>query len=213
MSSSSAAALLPAPSAKHLGRLTVVLDLDETLVHSKFRSGAEYRQAEDRKEVTTESDFQVVLESGETADVYLRPGLFNFIEKGSEFFEFVIFTAALSVYAKPVLDRLDPENKFSHRLYREATVTYRGQPFVKDVSLLGRDMRRTILIDNNPFACIASPDNSMPILSFYDDQSDCELDKALALLMEMRKMEDIRPYMRKQFFFRQRLNQMLDWKI
>jgi hypothetical protein len=45
-------------------------------------------------------------------------------------FEFVVFTAALSVYAKPVLDRIDPNKKFAHRLYREATVTFKYAAFV-----------------------------------------------------------------------------------
>ena len=89
-------------------------------------------------------------------------------------FEFVVFTAALSVYAKPVLDRIDTQKKFAHRLYREATVTFkylfilcfdlwhfycRGQPFVKDLNLLGRDMKRIVIIDNNPYAMLATPDN------------------------------------------------------
>lgn len=38
-------------------------------------------------------------------------------------------------------------------------MSYRGQPFVKDLTLLGRDMGRIVLIDNNPFAMIATPDN------------------------------------------------------
>jgi Dullard-like phosphatase family protein len=210
-------ALLPPQSAEHKGKLCVVLDMDETLIHSQFNSAVEYRQAEDRQEAKSKHDFVVNIGTGEdgseeTANVYLRPGLAKFIEKGSAMFEFVVFTAALSVYAKPVLDRIDPNKKFAHRLYREATVTFKGQPFVKDLNLLGRDMKRTLIIDNNPYAMLATPDNAMPILSFYDDPTDRELDKALALLQEMKNLDDVRPYLKKRFKFRQQLKDMMQWQ-
>jgi len=209
--------LLPPQSPEHRGKLCVVLDMDETLIHSQFNSAVEYRQAEERQEAKSKHDFTVNIGPGEdgsdeTANVYLRPGLQRFIDRGSAMFEFVVFTAALSVYAKPVLDRIDPQKKFAHRLYREATVTYKGQPFVKDLSLLGRDLKRIIIIDNNPYAMLATPDNAMPILSFYDDPTDRELDKALALLQEMRNLEDVRPYLKKRFKFRQQLKDMMQWQ-
>jgi RNA polymerase II subunit A small phosphatase-like protein len=208
-------ALLPPQAPEHRGKLCVVLDMDETLIHSQFNSAVEYRQAEDRQEAKSKHDFVVSIgENGstETANVYMRPGLARFIEKGSAMFEFVVFTAALSVYAKPVLDKIDPHGRFAYRLYREATVTFKGQPFVKDLSLLGRDMKRCIIIDNNPYAMLAAPDNAMPILSFYDDPSDRELDKALALLQEMKNLDDVRPYLKKRFKFRQQLKDMLQWQ-
>jgi Dullard-like phosphatase family protein len=214
---SASPALLPPQSAEHKGQLCVVLDMDETLIHSQFNSAVEYRQAEERQEAKSKHDFVVNIGAGEdgsdeTARVYMRPGLAKFIERGSSMFEFVVFTAALSVYAKPVLDKIDPQKRFAARLYREATVTYKGQPFVKDLNLLGRDMRRTIIIDNNPYAMLATPDNAMPILSYYDDPTDRELDKALALLQEMRNLEDVRPYLKKRFKFRQQLKDMMQWQ-
>lgn len=85
-------------------------------------------------------------------------------------FKVVVFTAAIPVYAKPVLDRIDPDNLILHRLYRDSTVTFEGQPYVKDLSLLGRcnlaflksdqspspgrDMSRIVLVDNNPAAMV-----------------------------------------------------------
>lgn len=206
--------LLPPQTPENRGRLTVVLDMDETLIHSQFNSQVEYRQAEERQEAKSKHDFTVNIGPGEdgideTANVYMRPGLAKFIERGSQLFEFVVFTAALSVYAKPVLDHIDPHKRFAARLYREATVTFKGQPFVKDLSCLGRDLRRVILIDNNPYAMLATPDNAMPILSYFDDPTDRELEKALALLMEMKSLDDVRPYLKKRFRFRQQLKEMM----
>lgn len=88
-------ALLPPPVNPDF--LTVVLDMDETLLHSEFSSGAEYRQAEEREVVSGEADFIVHIGEDEVAEVYLRPGLANFLEQASKRFELVIFTAALEV--------------------------------------------------------------------------------------------------------------------
>lgn len=205
--------LLPPQSRVNRGRLCVVLDMDETLIHSQFNSANEYRQQEVRQEAKSKHDFVVqiggISDMDETARVYQRPGLMNFIERGSSMFEFVVFTAALPLYAVPVLNKIDPQNKFAYRLFRDSTVTFRGHPFVKDLANLGRDMGRILIIDNNPYAMLANPDNAMPILSFYEDQNDSELEKALELLMEMRNLDDVRPYLEKRFKFRQRLLQVL----
>lgn len=209
--------ILPPQTKENQGRLCVVLDMDETLIHSQFNSQNEYRQAEERQEAKSKHDFTVSIGMGEngedeTACVYIRPGLAKFIERGAHLFELVVFTAALPIYAKPVLDKIDPTGSlFTARLYRDSTVTYRGQPFVKDLNQLGRDMKRIVLLDNNPYAMLATPDNAMPILSFYDDPTDRELEKALALLTEMKNLEDIRPYLKKRFKFRQQLKEMNQW--
>ena len=65
------------------------------------------------------------------------------------YFEIVIFTAAVKDYADWILDRLDSNKLISHRLYRCSTTEQNGV-FLKDLSKLGRDLSRTLIIDNNP---------------------------------------------------------------
>lgn len=205
--------LLPPQKEEHKGRLCVVLDMDETLIHSVFESAENnYRQDEERASTRHKHHFTVVVgtdDEVETAHVYKRPGLMRFVEELAKHCEVVVFTAALPVYAKPVLDKIDPNGYIIHRLYRDATVTYRGQPFVKDLARLGRDMRKCVLVDNNPFALLATPDNAMPIQSFYDDPEDNELEKALQLLLEMSQLDDVRPYLQERFNFRAHLHEIL----
>lgn len=206
--------LLPPPRPEHEGRLTVVLDMDETLIHSEFCAPNEYRQAEDRKKVSRACDFSLALEAedgsgSETIRVFRRPGLDDFLDEVSKHFECVVFTAALPVYAQPVLDRIDHKGRIVSRLFRGSTVIYKGQPFVKDLAKLGRDMRRIVLVDNNPCAMIARPDNSIPIVSFYDDPDDCELPKILKLLMKLKDLKDVRPHLRKRFRLRQNLRNLI----
>jgi RNA polymerase II subunit A small phosphatase-like protein len=114
--------------------------------------------------------------------VRVRPGLTEFLTKLAEHFEVGIFTAAEEVYACPVLDTIDPTGLISFRLYRDATVEHNGVSFVKDLSRLGRDMRRTVLIDNNIQATLASPDNSLVCVDYYGDPADNELPGACPCL-------------------------------
>jgi len=203
--------LLPQPTEGSEQKLTVVLDMDETLIHSIFRTGCNnFRQDELRREIEQgKHDFAVDLGDDEIAFVHKRPGVEKFLKDLSKHFEVVVFTAALPVYAKPVIETIDKSGAVHHSLYRDGTVTYKGQQFVKDLSILGRDLSRVVLIDNNPLAMLASPDNAMPIMSWYDDPNDKELEKALAILLQMKDLKDIRPYLKKKFNFRQTLTELL----
>lgn len=83
--------------------------------------------------------------------------------------EIVLFTAGLEDYARPIVDALDQNYKGSfqgRRLYRPATVSCDLYPCIKDLSKLGRDLRRTVLIDDTPLAFLNQPDNGIPIYGF-----------------------------------------------
>jgi CTD small phosphatase-like protein 2 len=45
------------------------------------------------------------------------------------------------------LDQVDKDKHISYRLYRQHALPY-GPIFVKDLSRLGRDLSRTIIVDN-----------------------------------------------------------------
>lgn len=205
--------LLPPQLKKHEGKLCVVLDMDETLLHSEFETvDNDFRQTEDRELAQGDADFVLNLgadDQEEMVFVHKRPGVDAFLDTLAKHFEVIVFTAALPVYAAPVLDKVDPVSRVTHRLYRDATVTYKGQSFVKDLANFGRDAGRIVLIDNNPYAMLATPDNAMPIRSYYDDPRDRELEKITAMLMEMKDMKDVRPYLKKKFEFAKQLKAMM----
>lgn len=78
-------ALPPQPTDK-IGKKTLVLDLDETLVHSTFQRPSYY-------------DFTIPVDiDGKISIVYVlkRPGVDEFMSKMNELYELVIFTASLS---------------------------------------------------------------------------------------------------------------------
>lgn len=140
------------------------------------------------------ADFEIPLEmQGETHTVYVkkRPGVDEFLAKVSQWYEIVVFTASLALYANPVMDLLDPKNLVQLRLYREHCVLI-GGCYVKDIARLGRDLKRTFIIDNSPLSYVLQPENAIPITAFFTDDSDRELEKTLALLEQAKHLKDVR---------------------
>jgi Dullard-like phosphatase family protein len=160
-------------------RMTLVLDLDETLVHasSKPRLGVKY-----------DTVIPIKDEKGSPAGlvhVAYRPHLHQFLRTVARAFKIVVFTASLSSYASPLLDQLDPTNEIiSYRLYREHCVEVNGAK-VKDLSLLGRPLDRVAIIDNSPVAYLFQPRNAIPIRSWFEDPHDTDLLVLLQLLMRL----------------------------
>jgi CTD small phosphatase-like protein 2 len=69
---------------------------------------------------------------------------------------------------------------------------------VKDLSLLGRDLKKTIIIDNISDNFILQPDNGIFISTWYDDMTDNFLEEITPLLTELaeKKVPDVRTGMR-----------------
>ncbi|OMJ23566.1 hypothetical protein AYI70_g2192 [Smittium culicis] len=165
---------------EHWGRKCLVLDLDETLVHSSFRP-------------IENPDFIVpVILYGQEHSVYVakRPGVDKFLLETSKYYELVVFTASLSMYADPVLDLLDKSGLITHRLFRESCNLY-NMNYVKDLSRLGRPLESTIIIDNSPASYAFQPQNAIPITSWFSDLHDTELADMTPFLIDLAKVDDV----------------------
>ncbi|KAA8580737.1 hypothetical protein FQN60_013695 [Etheostoma spectabile] len=172
--------LLPEVSIADYGKTCVVIDLDETLVHSSFKP-------------ISNADFIVPVEiDGTVHQVYVlkRPHVDEFLQKMGELFECVLFTASLAKYADPVADLLDQWGVFRARLFRESCVFHRGN-YVKDLSRLGRVLSKVIIIDNSPASYIFHPENAVPVQSWFEDMTDTELLDLIPLFEGLSKEEDV----------------------
>lgn len=173
---------LPPQVEQNIGRKTLVLDLDETLVHSSFRP-------------TAAADLVIDVElEGEIHKVYVRkrPGVDEFMRQVARFYEVVVYTASMAKYANPLLDQLDPSRTVSHRLFREACTRHTaGSGYMKDLSKLGRELSNVIIIDNSPICYALQPDNAIPIRTWRDDPSDRELLDLIPILCSLVSVHDI----------------------
>lgn len=173
----------PRPAGK---KRCLVLDLDETLVHSSFKAPG----LGDPK-----PDFIVpVVIDGITHKVYVlkRPFADEFLRETAKHWELVIFTASLSKYADPLLDMLDKERVITARLFREHCVLYNGN-YVKDLSKVGRKLKNQVFIDNAPKSYLFQPNNAVPITSWFDDMNDTELKDIIPVLnTTLLEVDDVR---------------------
>lgn len=111
-------------------------------------------------------------------------------------FEIVIYTASLSLYADPLLDELDPNHIASYRLFRDHC-TFHNNTFVKDLSVLGRNLKDIIIVDNSPASYAFQPENAIPISTWIDDTSDNKLSQLAPILELLANVDDVREYMKK----------------
>lgn len=145
-----------------------MLDLDETLVHSSM----EKPEVPYDFVVNPKIDGQIL-----TFFVIKRPGVDEFLKKIREKYQIVVFTAGLREYASLVLDKLDPERRvISRSFYRDACSEIDGR-LVKDLGFVMRDLRRVVIVDDNPNSYALQPENAFPIKPFWDDLEDVELKK------------------------------------
>nr|XP_040057998.1 carboxy-terminal domain RNA polymerase II polypeptide A small phosphatase 1-like isoform X2 [Gasterosteus aculeatus aculeatus] len=179
--------LLPQLKLNDAGKICVVIDLDETLVHSSFKP-------------VNNADFIIPVEiDGTVHQVYVlkRPHVDEFLRRMGEMFECVLFTASLAKYADPVSDLLDKWGAFQSRLFRESCVFHKGN-YVKDLSRLGRDLNKVIIIDNSPASYIFHPENAVPVASWFDDMSDTELLDLIPFFERLSKVDDIYDVLQQQ---------------
>ncbi|KAJ3036015.1 Nuclear envelope morphology protein 1 [Rhizophlyctis rosea] len=206
-----ARAVQRSPAASPPARKTLVLDLDETLIHSTSRGS---RNHDHMIEVLVEKHVCLYY-------VYKRPYCDLFLKTVSKWYNVVIFTASMPEYADPVIDWLDCGRvMISQRYFRQAC-TQIGGIYVKDLQIIEKDLRNVCLVDNSPVSFQKNPgtlplscglvfpyilsqdaarpnpinpskDNGIPIEGWISDPKDEALLDLLPFLDALRFTDDVR---------------------
>lgn len=138
-------------------RKTLIIDLDETLIHSMAKGGR--MSTGHMVEVrlggpVTSSGIQVGASVPILYYVHERPGCHDFLRKVCKWYNLIVFTASVQEYADPVIDWLERERKyFSGRYYRQHC-TFRNGAYIKDLAQVEPDLSKVMILDNSPMSYI-----------------------------------------------------------
>eukprot|EP01028_Stygiella_incarcerata_P007527 TRINITY_DN31250_c0_g1_i1.p1 TRINITY_DN31250_c0_g1~~TRINITY_DN31250_c0_g1_i1.p1 ORF type:complete len:281 (+),score=48.81 TRINITY_DN31250_c0_g1_i1:68-844(+) len=163
----------------------LILDLDETLVHASLGPIHPRLLSYTLKlQIDQETLWFHVSE---------RPHVRMFLREAAKWYSVVIFTASVAQYANPVIDSLDPDNSFIARRYFRSSCLRMGDKYVKDISLVEKDLSRCVIVDNSPASYSIHEHNAIPIPP-YDATSpfDEDLLTVLPLLQTLAYVEDVR---------------------
>ena len=141
-------------------KYSIVFDLDETLINIEF------------KDLTNNKCI-----------LHFRPGLFQFLSDIQPYYELMTFTSASKEYAQPIINEIESKNKyFDFNFFREHSIIF-GNDFVKDISRIGRDMKKIIIIDNMEENFRLNKKNGIKIYPFYGNKNDNVLFELKNILM------------------------------
>lgn len=150
-----------------------------TLYSLMISRNAPYLPVYDHKKFTLVLDLDLTLGCYYNNNFTVRPGVSQFIEKTSQVFELVLFTAAEQSYADWVMKKVDQDHKILLRLYRQHMTES-----IKDLNVLGRDLSKVIMIDDHMQNLQNQIQNLIQVVPWTGDNCDNELEKLTDILVE-----------------------------
>ena len=136
--------ILPYIKTKNIKKYSLVLDLEETLLHFNKNS-----------------------KNNKEGFIDIRPGTLKFLDDISQFYELIVFNEGEKNFTDFLIDTLE-ENKiyFEHRFYREHMII-NNNDIVKDLVRIGRSLDKILIVDNMKQNFKLQKDNGILIKSFY----------------------------------------------
>ncbi|CCH57855.1 hypothetical protein TBLA_0A00540 [Henningerozyma blattae CBS 6284] len=161
--------LPPPPPPPYQRPLTLVLTLEDLLVHSEWSQKHGWRTAK-------------------------RPGVDYFLGYLSQYYEIVLFSSNYMMYSDRIAEKLDPIHAFvSYNLFKEHCL-YKDGVHIKDLSKLNRDEKKVLIIDVDPNSYKLQPENAIPMKP-WDGQMDDKLIRLIPFLeyLATQQVSDVRP--------------------
>ena len=123
--------------------------------------------------------------NNKTNDIILRNGLFSFLSTIKPFFELILFSIDSQDVSYPIINMIENDKKyFDYKFYKDHCVLYKNN-LIKDLTLIGRDLSKIIIVDNNETCFELNKENGIKISSFYGDNNDNKLFELKNILKEI----------------------------
>ena len=149
-------------------KYTLILDLNKTLAY--------YNNEEEKKKIK------------------LRDGLFSFLSMIKTYYELISFSNEPKNITEAIIKEIETEKKyFDYYLNRENCILFENN-LVKDISLIGRDISKIIIIDDEENCFKLNKENGIKIADYNGNSNDnilFELKKILILIYK-KNYDDIR---------------------
>ncbi|KAL9006415.1 MAG: hypothetical protein Q9188_000820 [Gyalolechia gomerana] len=182
-------------SSSRLTQKTLVVDLDETLIHSLAKGGRMSSGHMVEVKLNTAVGYGGATLGPQHPILYYvhkRPHCDDFLRKVCNWYELVVFTASVQEYADPVIDWLEQERKYFSRRYYRQHCTFRNGAYIKDLSSVEPDLSKVMIIDNSPLSYIFHEDNAIPIEGWINDPTDNDLLHLIPILEALQYAMDVR---------------------
>ena len=123
--------------------------------------------------------------NNKTNAIILRNGLFSFLSTIKPFFELILFSIDSKDVSYPIINMIENDKKyFDYKFYKDHCVLYKNN-LIKDLTLIGRDLSKIIIVDNNETCFELNKENGIKISSFYGDNNDNKLFELKNILKEI----------------------------
>ncbi|KAL8682771.1 MAG: hypothetical protein Q9224_000116 [Gallowayella concinna] len=182
-------------SSSRLSQKTLVIDLDETLIHSLAKGGRMSSGHMVEVKLNTAVGYGGATLGPQHPILYYvhkRPHCDDFLRKVCKWYDLVVFTASVQEYADPVIDWLEQERKYFSKRYYRQHCTFRNGAYIKDLSSVEPDLSKVMIIDNSPLSYIFHEDNAIPIEGWINDPTDNDLLHLIPLLEALQYVMDVR---------------------
>lgn len=134
--------MLPPKRKEDKNKMTIVLDLDETLIYAR------------------------------EGPLYARPHIDKFLAFLGQHCETVVWTAGVRAYAQAVIRNIDPEGVITHCIYRHERWFTGQPGYSKDLSLVGRNLTECLILENTPDCVRGYEDNGILVADYEGGEDE-----------------------------------------
>ena len=203
---------------KNDNKKILVIDLDETLIHTSFQkinnpdlkieldsnTNNKKNITENNNNTNTNNDASISISKKIEAYIRIRPGVDKFLSQMSKYYDIYVYSASSKNYLNTIIKNIDKNNIIKQCYCRDDCIMYvedyeidfdkpnNKYNYIKDLKKINKELRNIVFIDNNAISFKLQEKNGIPIKSWFDDYEDIELYKLIPILKNLSGFYDVR---------------------